>query len=31
LLAAMHEARLVERLGAEPRKSLLDILKHFGR
>src|ERR1700704_4051962 len=31
LLAAMHEARLVERLGVEQRKSLLGILKHFGR
>jgi DNA-binding MarR family transcriptional regulator len=31
LLAAMHEARLVERLGVEQRKSLLHILKHFGR
>jgi DNA-binding MarR family transcriptional regulator len=30
-LAAAHEMRLAERLGAEQRKSLLDILKHFGR
>jgi DNA-binding MarR family transcriptional regulator len=28
-LAAMHEARLVERLGVEQRKSLIDILKYF--
>jgi len=30
LLAAAHEIRLIERLGAEQRKSLLDILRHFG-
>jgi DNA-binding MarR family transcriptional regulator len=31
LLAAAHEARLDEQLGTEQRKSLLDILRHFGR
>jgi DNA-binding MarR family transcriptional regulator len=31
LLAAVHETRLVERLGAEQRQSLIDLLKHFGR
>jgi DNA-binding MarR family transcriptional regulator len=31
LLAAAHEARLAEQLGIEQRKSLLDILRHFGR
>src|SRR5713226_9420826 len=31
MLAAVHEKRLVERLGAEQRKLLIDTLKHFGR
>lgn len=30
-LAALHEARLAERLGTEQRRSLLDVLKHFER
>ena len=28
-LAALHEARLAGRLGAEQRRSLIDVLKHF--
>jgi DNA-binding MarR family transcriptional regulator len=31
LLAALHEAQLVEKLGVEQRKSMIDILKHFER
>jgi hypothetical protein len=31
VLAAVHETRLVERLGADQRRSLIDTLKHFGR
>jgi DNA-binding MarR family transcriptional regulator len=31
MLAAVHETRLVERLGAEQRKLLIDTLKHFDR
>jgi DNA-binding MarR family transcriptional regulator len=31
MLAAVHETRLVERLGAEERKLLIDTLKHFDR
>jgi len=30
-LAAMHEARLVEQLGAEPRKMMIGAMKDFGR
>jgi DNA-binding MarR family transcriptional regulator len=30
-LAALHEARLAERLGAEQRRSLIDTLKRFER
>jgi DNA-binding MarR family transcriptional regulator len=30
VLAAAHETRLAEQLGAEPRKSLLDLMRHFG-
>jgi DNA-binding MarR family transcriptional regulator len=30
-LAAMHEARLVEQLGAEQRKMMIDAMRDFGR
>jgi DNA-binding MarR family transcriptional regulator len=30
-LAAVHEARLVERLGAEGRKMLIEVMRDFGR
>jgi DNA-binding MarR family transcriptional regulator len=30
-LAALHEARLAGRLGAEQRRSLIDVLRHFER
>jgi DNA-binding MarR family transcriptional regulator len=29
MLAALHEAKLVEKLGPEQRKSMLNVLKHF--
>jgi DNA-binding MarR family transcriptional regulator len=31
MLAALHEAKLIERLGPEQRKSMLTLLKHFDR
>ena len=31
MLAATHEAKLVEKLGPEQRKSMLELLKHFDR
>src|SRR6185295_4250750 len=31
LLAATHEAKLIEKLGPEQRKSMLELLKHFDR
>jgi DNA-binding MarR family transcriptional regulator len=31
MLAALHEAKLVEKLGAEQRRSMLNVLKHFDR
>jgi DNA-binding MarR family transcriptional regulator len=31
MLAALHEAKLIEKLGPEQRKSMLTLLKHFDR
>jgi hypothetical protein len=31
MLAALHEAKLIEKLGSEQRKSMLTLLKHFDR
>src|SRR6478752_4726384 len=31
MLAAAHEAKLIEKLGPEQRKSMLELLKHFDR
>jgi DNA-binding MarR family transcriptional regulator len=31
ILAALHEAKLIEKLGPEQRKSMLTLLKHFDR
>src|SRR3954447_17052821 len=31
MLAATHEAKLIEKLGPEQRKSMLELLKHFDR
>jgi DNA-binding MarR family transcriptional regulator len=31
ILAAAHEAKLIEKLGPEQRKSMLELLKHFDR
>ena len=31
MLAALHEAKLIEMLGPEQRKSMLTLLKHFDR
>jgi hypothetical protein len=31
MLAALHEAKLIEKLGLEERKSMMNILKQFER